>query len=249
MRVYDIQIIHESTDVAAVGDVQRAPSRIDRLLLRLIRLVQHGQAGYVVLHFAKSIQNAIAIGRYAGVVARFGELHLRTPRPAREDAFRDIGADCPERALDIHQLGDIGRLPATISKKIQRGIVGSTSNTDLRVSHGHLPFRFRDIGPPLQQIRRQTGIERRRFGVQLLAGQVKVRGGFPEQDSNCIFKLFPLLQEQNRLRPRGIQERLFLCNIQPGGHAAFVTLIDQLQSSFQRFHSAVQNSQLRIELP
>ncbi len=119
----------------------------------------------------------------------------------------------------------------------------------MRVGHRHLPLGFRDVRPPLQKIGGQPGIERRWLHIQLFAGQMKVGGGFPEQDRNCIFKLFPLLQEQYRLRPRGIQQRFFLRNIQPRGYAAFVPLIDQLQAAFQCFHGAMQNSQLRIELP
>src|SRR5882762_6237476 len=124
LRVYDIQVTHEAAGVATAGDVQSASRRIDRLLLRLVRLVQHSQAGYVILHFAKSIQNAIAIKRHAGVVARFSKLHLRAPCSARENTFRDVGADRPERALYIHQLSDIGGLPPASSKKIQRRVVG-----------------------------------------------------------------------------------------------------------------------------
>ena len=78
---------------------------------------------------------------------------------------------------------------------------------------------------------------------------MKVRGGSPDQDRNRVFKLFPLLQKQDRLSPGGVQQRLFLRHVQPGSHAAFVPLIHQLQAALQRFHSAMQNSQFRIELP
>ena len=37
LRVYDIQIIHQATGVAAAGNVQSASRRIDRPLLRLVR--------------------------------------------------------------------------------------------------------------------------------------------------------------------------------------------------------------------
>ena len=219
------------------------------MLLRLICLVQHGQAGYIILHFAKGIQDTVAIGRHAGVISRFRELHLRAPRSAGENAFRDVGADGPEGALHVHQLGDICGLPAAISEKIQRRIIGRARNADLRIRYGHLPFGFGDVWPPLQQVGRQTGIECGRLRIQFFAGQVKFRVGFPKQDGDCVFKLFPLLQEQDRLRPRGVQQRLFLRHIQPGSNATFVPLVHQLQSALQRFHCAMQNPQLRIKLP
>src|SRR6266550_9523096 len=117
LRVDDIQVTHEATGVAAAGDVQGTSRRIDRLLLRLVCLIQHGQAGYVILHFAEGIQNAIAIGRHTGLVASFGELHLCAPCPSCENAFRDVGTDRPERALHVYQLGDIRGLPPAIPKK------------------------------------------------------------------------------------------------------------------------------------
>ncbi len=122
--------------------------------MRLVGLLQHGQAGYVVLHFAEGVQNAVAVRGHAGVVARFSEVHFGAPRSAGEDALGDVGAYCPERTLHIYQLGDIGGLPATVSKQIQGRVVSSAGDSDLCVCHGHLPLGFRNVWPPFQQIRR-----------------------------------------------------------------------------------------------
>src|SRR6267143_5139115 len=77
---------------------------------------------------------------------------------------------------------------------------------------------------------------------------MKVRRRFCDQDGDSIFELFPLLLEQDSLGPRDIQKRLFLRNVQPGGHPAFMPGIHQLQAFLQRLHGSLQDSQLGIEL-
>jgi len=78
---------------------------------------------------------------------------------------------------------------------------------------------------------------------------MKIWGRFSDQERDSIFELLPLLLKQDGLGPRDIQKRLFLRNVQPGGHAAFMPGIHQLQAFLQRLHGAIQDSQLRIELP
>jgi hypothetical protein len=113
-------------------------------------------------------------------------------------------------------------LPAAISKKIQRWIVSCRGNSNLRVGRRHLALGFRDVWPPLEQVRRQSRVERRRPVVEFLALEMKLWRRFPGQHGNRIFKLFSLLPQQDGLRPRGIQKGFFLCNVQAGGHPALV---------------------------
>ena len=151
--------------------------------------------------------------------------------------------------MHVRQLGDVRRLPAAISKEIQRRIIRRPGDSDPCVGHSHLPLGFGNVRAPLQQIRRQPGIQRGRLGVQFLACQVKVRGGFSNQHGNPILKLFSLLLQQDGLCACGIQERLFLCDVKPGRHTALVALIHELETLFQRLHGAMQDPQLLIELP
>ncbi len=78
---------------------------------------------------------------------------------------------------------------------------------------------------------------------------MKVWRRFSHENGDCIFKLFSLLLEKNGLRSRGVQERLFFRDVQPGGHAAFMPRIHQLQALLQSLHGAIENSQLGVELP
>ncbi len=78
---------------------------------------------------------------------------------------------------------------------------------------------------------------------------MEVRGGFSDEYGDGIFKLFPLLLQQDGLSPRRIQERFLFRNVESRGHAAFVTRIHELQAFLQILHSTIQNSQLRIKLP
>src|SRR5216684_273329 len=78
---------------------------------------------------------------------------------------------------------------------------------------------------------------------------MKVWCRLSNQDRNSIFELFSLLLKQDGLSPRGIQQRFFFRNVQPGSHAAFVAGVHQLQTFLQVFHGAVQNCELAIELP
>src|SRR4029077_8225944 len=70
-----------------------------------------------------------------------------------------------------------------------------------------------------------------------------------DQNGNRVFELFPLLLQENSLRPRGIQKRLFLRDVQAGGYAAFMTGVYELQAFLQRLNGAIQNSDLGVELP
>ena len=135
-----------------------------------------------------------------------------------------------------------------MSEQIEGRVVRSGSHTDLRVGNRHPSLRFRDIGTPLEQIGREAGIERGRFGAQFLARDVKVRCGTSHQDRHGVLKLLSLLLQQNRLGPRGIQQGFFLRDVESRRHASLVPRIDQVQSLLQRVHGALQDSQLGIQL-
>src|SRR5216684_8250869 len=77
---------------------------------------------------------------------------------------------------------------------------------------------------------------------------MKVWCRLSSQNRNGIFELFSLLLKQDGLSPRGIQQRFFFRNVQPGSHAAFVAGVHQLQTFLQRLDGAVQNCELAIEL-
>ena len=152
-------------DVTAGGNIQCAAGGIDGLLLRADGLIEHRQAGDIVLHFAESVENGIAIRCHTGVVTRFGKLSLRASSTSGKDAFRDIRPDSPEGALHIQEFGDVRRLPSAIGKEIQRRVVSRARNPNLCVGHSHLAFGFGDVRAALQEIRGQSGIQRRGLRV------------------------------------------------------------------------------------
>src|SRR5207247_7985294 len=117
-------------------------------------------------------QDGVRGGSGAGSVTGRGKWGLRAARTAGEDGLGRVGPDGPEGALYIQKLGDVLRLPSAIGKEIQRRKVGRASDANLRVGEGHLALRFGDVRAPLEEIRRQSRIQRGRFSVQFLRSEL-----------------------------------------------------------------------------
>src|SRR5579859_54183 len=211
-------------------------------------LVENDQAGHVILHFAESAENGVAIPSDGGIVAGFRKLRLSAARAAGEDGFGRVCPDRPHRTLHVQKLGDVCGLPSAIRKQIQRRKVGGAGNADLRVRSSHLAFGFGDIWTALQKIGRQPWIQRGRFGVQFLGSKMIIRSGFAEQNGNRVLELLSLLLKQDGLRPRSVEKGLFLRDIEAGSYAAFVARVHQLQALLQRLDGTIQNAQLGVEL-
>ena len=189
----DVEIADQTTSVTAGGDIESAARSVDGLLLRLIRLIENGEAGKRVLHFAEGFENGAAITRNGGVVIGLRELHLSAARASGEDALRDVGADGPERTLHVDEFGDIRSLPAAVSEKIQRRIVSGFGDADLRVGDGHLAFGFGNVRTAFEKVGGQTGVERRRLGVEFVSGEMKIGRRLSGERGDGVFKLFALL--------------------------------------------------------
>ena len=71
---------------------------------------------------------------------------------------------------------------------------------------------------------------------------MEIRSGVSEQNGNCVLELLSLLLKQNSLRPRRVEERFFLRDIEAGGDATLVAGVHQLQALLQRLDSTVQNA-------
>ena len=226
----DVEIADQAAGVAAGGDVESAARSVDGLLLGLIGLIENGEAGERILDFAEGFEHGAAIAGDGGVVIGLRELNLSAACASGENALRYVGAERPEGALDVGEFGDVGGLPATTTEKIERRIVGSFGDADLRVGDGHLAFGFGDVRTTFEKIGRQTGVERRRFGVKFAGGEMKIGSGLADQDGDGVFKLFALLSEKSELRARGVEQRFFLRDIEAGGDAAFVTRIYEVES-------------------
>ena len=55
--------------------------------------------------------------------------------------------------------------------------------------------------------------------------------------------------QQNSLRPRRVEERFFLSDVEPGRNATSVARFHQIQALLQGLHGAVQNRDFRVQLP
>src|SRR5262249_13145116 len=161
-----------------------------------------------------------------GIISGLGNRHLGAASTAGEDTLSKIGADGPECARGIRQLGDIGRLPTALRKEIQRRIIRRLRHADLCVLRGHQALCFRDVGPTLEQVRWQAGVNSGRIRAQLLRSEMEVRSWLTNESGDGVFGLLALLKKKCGLSARGVQQGLFLRYIQSRGDSTLVTRFD-----------------------
>ena len=244
----DIEIADEAADVAAVGKVQRAASGIHGLLLGGLRFGEDRNSREAILNFLKGAENSAAIVGDSRVVAGLRKLLLRASSAAGEDALRHIGADRPERAGDIGELGNVRGLPAAVGEKIEGREKGGPGDADLRVGSSHLALGFGDIGAALEKIGGKAGVDGRRLGIQLPGQEVKVRSGMIGKSGDGIFVLFALLTKKDGLGARRIEKRFFLSDIETGGDTASVASLHETKPLIERSDGAIEDANLGVKL-
>src|SRR5579859_230895 len=77
---------------------------------------------------------------------------------------------------------------------------------------------------------------------------MKIRRGLSGEDGDGIFKLFALLLEKDRLRARGVEESLFLRDVETGSDSAGVARVDELEAFGQRVNRAAKNADFGVHL-
>ena len=248
LGIDDVEVADEAASVAAFRDGKGAARGVDSVLLGLLRFIQNEEAVDVILHFTEGAKDSLAVGGYACIIAGFSELVLRAAGSTGENAFRGVGTDSPKRALDVQQFCDVGRLPAAVAKKIQRREVGGAGDADLCVGDGHFAFGLGDVRAAFEEVRRQSGVDGGRLGVEFFGGKVEIRRGLSHQDGDGVFELFALLLQEDRLCARGVEKRFFLGDVEAGGDAAFVARVYKFKALGERVHCPAEYSNLGVHL-
>src|SRR5450755_505009 len=119
--------------------------------------------------------------------------------------------------------------------------------TNLRILVSHLAFIRGHIGTALQNLRRNSGGNRRRHSIERRTRKAERRCCVAREYGDRMFILRPLLQNKLKLRCGRIEQRRLLRDLQAICDAAFMTVVDQIQSFLLDFNRLPHHSRLAVE--
>src|SRR5207253_11500839 len=90
------------------------------------------------------------------------------------------------------------------ARKTQQWKIGRSGHADLSIRSGNSALRCRNIRTPLQQIRRQSRRDNRRWSAPGSRGNAETRSRLPNQHRNRVFELRSLKLYVDGLRARGL---------------------------------------------
>src|SRR5271157_5972697 len=122
---------------------------------------QIAQIGKIVLHLLKGGEDSLPVRGNGGVVCGLGALQRGSAAAKIEQCLRERGTRGPTATRVGHQVRQIGRNKTGGGGESQRGIVSRLGKTDVGVGGGHLALSRRDVGAPLQKLRRDRHRNRR----------------------------------------------------------------------------------------
>ncbi len=241
--------------VVGLADQEALLLQVGRLARGEHRLLQRGigpreikQIGQRILHVAHRIEHGAAVTGHRLVVAGARLLQVGKPLPAVEERDADLRPVTPDRVRPGEEVGCPG---AEIAARTGEGDAWEKSgvgDADGRVAGGHCPFRFRDVGTPLQQRSGHTCRYERRPGLRRQRGrrQDLVGGIHPAQHGERVLRLRPALLHLRQRRLGIGQVGLRLGHVDIGRTPRFHANLVDANRFCPCLHRVAQDADFRI---
>src|ERR1700730_6348720 len=191
-----IEVTGCASVVADLRNPQSAACRCNGIARRLRLIVEGAPIGEVVLDFGKRHQDLLAITRHRFLEHRIGAIEIGPITAAVDERHRQDGADerseRPGAARPFEKISELGRFEAALRREIQHWEEGSFGDADARVRCRHSTACRSDIGPALEQRRRQARGNRRHGANQWRRGEAERSRGVAPKNREALLDTGPL---------------------------------------------------------
>jgi hypothetical protein len=168
--------------------------------------------------------------------------------PGVEQRHRERRAERPEPGRRAQPLRSAARAEAERAGERQRREERRGGDADLGVRRGDAPLGRRDVGPALEQRRRQPGRDHGELcHVARLRSNREVGRGDADQQRDRMLELRALHADVDRLRQRALQLRVGLDHVGARADPGAVAVLGQRQRFLERLRRVLEQLALRIE--
>ena len=175
--------------------------------------LEEAERDQVVLHLLEGAAGRSAVDGDRGIVGGAACSFAGAPLARVEERLRERGAERPDPAR-AGRRGPPGPLPASRRSRRGRGREERRRrDADLRVRGGHAPLGGRDVGTPLEELRRK---DERHSGGPASSGRrgiEKSAGGLADEDGDRVLELRARDPEVGRLGARRLELGLGLGDV------------------------------------
>ena len=217
------------------------------VLLHLRFLLEDAQRGEVVLDLLEPGELGLAVLGDGRIVGRDRLLGLRAAQARVEDRLRERRADRPEAARRGEQIGGVLAAETAARRERDRRKVRGLRHADLRVRGGRAALGRGDVGPALEQLRRQAERNARHRHRERHGRDGELRGQLADEDRDRVLQLRALHAGIDRLGLSALQLRLGLHHVHLGGDARRVAIAGELERLIEGRGGIVEQLLLRVE--
>ena len=203
---------------------------------RTPNLVEFLIADQGIGHISESVLNRLPVSDQSLLMLRFGQMQIPAKCAPRENRLTYLRAVRPDSNLRTHQAREgAAASECAASRTGQRNLRKELGlgDADFGIRGNEDLLGFANIGPTLEQRRRQAGrhVRRKRLLDQRTPARYALRV-VAEEDADGIFLLRNLPLEVRDLRICGIEHLLSLQHIELGGHAVVKSERSQFDGIF-----------------
>jgi predicted PurR-regulated permease PerM len=242
----DVEVGRRTALVARGGHVEHARGGGDGRARLLVGAVQRGHAGDAVLGLLHRDEHHATVVLDRRCVSGAREIDAGLHAPVVEQHLRGGHAHRPQDARRIEQRGERAALDAEARRERHAREEGGPGDADLRVRRGHRALRGGHVGPALEHVGRHADRDGGHVDLAQVGRDGEARRRRAGKRRDRVLELRALPAQQFDLHARGVEQRLLLRHVEPGGGAALVARVDQLQRALLQGDGAAHRIELDV---